>query len=145
MSTPDLWTTGVKVLLKAVIRERGFTQLKVQAELGWGRSYISQALNGSKALRFDVVLKILFVVGMEPTEFFARLSRQVNPEPPSEERAEAGGRLPSEDLCQLAELKQGLIVVARFLVDHHGLPANDVGALLDRKSATAGGRKAGTE
>ncbi len=62
-------------LLKNKIREHGFTQLKVQQRLGWGRSYISQLLIKQKALRLDQVLLILNVVGADPVDFFAELYR----------------------------------------------------------------------
>ncbi len=55
------------------IRERGFTQLEVQEELKWGRSYISQLLTRQKALRVEQVLQILKVIGVEPAEFWGEV------------------------------------------------------------------------
>ncbi len=63
----------VLTLLRNKIRERGFSQLDVQEVLGWGRSYISQLLTRQKSLRFEQVLLILSVIGIEPAEFFGEL------------------------------------------------------------------------
>lgn len=60
-------------LLRSRIHERGFTQLRVQEALGWGRTYISQLLRKQKSLRFDQILQILEVIEVEPAEFFADL------------------------------------------------------------------------
>ncbi len=60
-------------LLRAKIREQGFTQLEVQHALSWGRSYISQILNRQKCLRYEQVLLILKVIGIDPAAFFAEL------------------------------------------------------------------------
>ncbi len=60
-------------LLRNKIHERGFTQLEVQAALGWGRSYISQLLTRQKALRIEQVLLILGVIDIPAAEFFAEL------------------------------------------------------------------------
>ncbi len=60
-------------LLRQKIREQGFSQLKVQETLGWGRSYISQLITKQKALRFDQVEAILGVIGVETKDFFAEL------------------------------------------------------------------------
>ena len=61
------------VLLGNVIRQRGYTQLEVQQELRWGRSYISQLVTKQKSLRVEQVLLILGVIGIDPAEFFAEL------------------------------------------------------------------------
>ncbi len=45
----------------------------MQAELGWGRSYISQLLTRQKCLRMEQVLLILGVIGIQPAEFFSEL------------------------------------------------------------------------
>ncbi len=63
----------VLTLLRHRIRERGYTQLDVQKELGWGRSYISQLLTKQKALRVEQVLLILRVIGADPASFFGEL------------------------------------------------------------------------
>ncbi|MCP3961606.1 MAG: helix-turn-helix transcriptional regulator [bacterium] len=56
--------------LRNAVRDRGFTQMEVQHALGWGRSYISQLLTKQKSVRFDQILMILNVIGVEPGEFF---------------------------------------------------------------------------
>ena len=66
-------------LLRAKIHEQGFTQLKVQKALGWGRTYISQLFRKQKSLRFDQILQILGVIEIDPVDFFSefyRLPRQ---------------------------------------------------------------------
>ena len=65
----------ILTLLRNKIREQGFTQLQVQAELEWGRSYISQLLTKQKSLRVEQVLLILDVIGIDPSEFYAELYR----------------------------------------------------------------------
>ncbi|MCP3958965.1 MAG: helix-turn-helix transcriptional regulator [bacterium] len=59
--------------LRAVISGRGFTQMEIQSELGWGRSYISQLLTKQKSLRFDHILSILKVLDVAPEDFFGKL------------------------------------------------------------------------
>ena len=61
------------VHLRNVIRDRGFTQMEVQAALGWGRSFISQLLTRQKSLRLESLLMILKVVGVEPLSFFVEV------------------------------------------------------------------------
>ena len=58
-------------LLREKIRDQGFTQLKVQEALGWGRTYISQLFRKQKSLRFDQILSILEVIGIDAGEYFA--------------------------------------------------------------------------
>jgi transcriptional regulator with XRE-family HTH domain len=60
-------------LLRDKMRKQGYTQLEVQEHLGWGRSYISQLVTDQKGLRVDQLLCILFVIGVEPGEFFQEL------------------------------------------------------------------------
>lgn len=62
-------------LLRNKIREQGFTQLQVQAELAWGRSYISQLLTKQKSLRVEQVLRILQVIHVDPADFYKELYR----------------------------------------------------------------------
>lgn len=62
-------------LLRAKIHEQGFTQLKVQQALGWGRTYISQLFRKQKSLRFDQILQILGVIEIDPVDFFAEFYR----------------------------------------------------------------------
>ena len=58
-------------LLREKIRDQGFTQLKVQEALGWGRTYISQLFRKQKSLRFDQILSILHVIETPAPEFFS--------------------------------------------------------------------------
>lgn len=75
MLTVEKEIDRILTLLRNKIRERGFTQLQVQAELDWGRSYISQLLTKQKSLRVEQVLLILDVIGIEPADFYAELYR----------------------------------------------------------------------
>lgn len=58
-------------LLREKIRDQGFTQLKVQQALGWGRTYISQLFRKQKSLRFDQILQILEVIEVDARDFFS--------------------------------------------------------------------------
>ncbi len=73
MRQVDLEVDRYLALLRAKIREQGFTQLEVQQALSWGRFYISQILNRQKCLRYEQVLLILNVIGVDPAAFFAEL------------------------------------------------------------------------
>lgn len=87
------------VQLRTVIREKGFTQLDVQKELGWGRSYISQLFGRQKAIRLEQILMILKVVNVEPLAFFTEVYRpgegfsklQVTRPEPAEQAAKLRG------------------------------------------------------
>lgn len=127
MSTPEIWLEAAKNLLKVVIRERGITQLRIQEELGWGRSYISQALNEGKELRFEVVMQILFAIGMEPPVFFTRLAREIHPE-----ISEEAAKYP-----EVEELRRMVTGMAGLLIECCAVPANRVEAVLGRKPAAA--------
>jgi hypothetical protein len=71
-------------VLESMIRERSFTQKRIQEELGWGASFVSQMRNQHKELRVDPLLKILMVIGVEPSHYFAR----VFAEPPETENSD---------------------------------------------------------
>ncbi|MEM8931738.1 MAG: helix-turn-helix transcriptional regulator, partial [Acidobacteriota bacterium] len=73
--TVDKEIDRILTLLRNKIRERGFTQLQVQAQLEWGRSYISQLLTKQKSLRVEQVLLILDVIGVDPADFYGELYR----------------------------------------------------------------------
>lgn len=83
-------------LLRAKIHERGYTQLKVQRALGWGRTYISQLFRKQKSLRFDQILQILEVVEIDPADFFAEFYRL-----PHREIASTSGRIGPERRAHL--------------------------------------------
>ncbi len=67
-------------LLRRRIRSSGVTQVQIQEELGWGRSYISQLLTRLKCLRLEQLLRILAVIGADAEEFFQELYGR--PQPP---------------------------------------------------------------
>ena len=73
MRTVDRDLDRIVTLLRRLIRQRGFTQLEVQEDLGWGRSYISQLVNKQKSLRVEHVLMILKVIGVTPEDFFGEI------------------------------------------------------------------------
>ncbi len=84
----------VLTLLRNKIRERGFTQLEVQEALSWGRSYISQLLTKQKSTRYEQILLILDVIGVEPRDFFADLFQHLPARRPwSEPGTAVSGRL----------------------------------------------------
>ena len=56
--------------LRDVMRQHNWSQLDVQRELGWGRSYISQLMTRQKMLRVEQVLMILDVMGVDPATFY---------------------------------------------------------------------------
>ena len=108
-------------LLRAKIRERGYTQRDVQEHLGWGQSYLSQLLTKQKALRLEQILSILDVIGVDPRVFFLELYRQPQsawlstPKPPPDTFATAYQRMTA--------LTHGLrdLLLAKGLVTRTGL------------------------
>ncbi len=80
MASMDREVKQILTLLRSKIRESGYTQIQVQRQLDWGRSYISQLLNRGKALRVEQVLKILETIKVEPREFYAELYQFPRPE-----------------------------------------------------------------
>ncbi len=73
-------------LLREKIRDKGFTQLKVQEALGWGRTYISQLFRKQKSLRFDQILSILEVIDIDAGLFFAEFYALPHPEIDEDDR-----------------------------------------------------------
>ena len=110
------------LLLENKIRQRGFTQVAIQDRLGGGRSYISQLLSQSKGVRYDQVLSILAVAGVEPSEFFFELHRpaQYHSAVPS-----PAGEL-AEIRRQVAELASALRRFGRVLVKKRLMAERDV-------------------
>ncbi len=78
--------------LREVIRSSPLTQSEIQARLGWGRTYITQLLNGQKSLRLEQLLRILAALGIAPGEFFRSLYGQggLPPAAGGARRGEAG-------------------------------------------------------
>ncbi len=52
-------------LLRSRIWEAGATQLQVQQQLGWGRTYISQLVTRQKDLHFRHIFSVLDAIGDE--------------------------------------------------------------------------------
>ena len=69
--------------LRLKMKERGFSQVRVQDHLGWKGSYISQLFNRTKALRVEQLLMILDTIGIEPLEFFSEYYLLFKNPPPS--------------------------------------------------------------
>lgn len=67
----DAEVDSVLNFLRQKMKERGFSQVKVQSTLGWKGSYISQLFNRTKALRVEQILMILDVIGIEPLDFYS--------------------------------------------------------------------------
>lgn len=80
MASMDKQVEQILTLLRNRIRQSGYTQIEVQRKLHWGRSYLSQLLNGKKALRVEQVLRILEVIGIPARDFYADLYQFPRPE-----------------------------------------------------------------
>ena len=131
-------------LLREKIRDQGFTQLKVQEALGWGRTYISQLFRKQKSLRFDQILKIVQVIGLRTDEFFAEFYGLSHPEseggfyyysypagPRGFGRPQAVPAMPAPstvDAEQLNELHQTVSALKQALVEKGVLEAAEVAA-----------------
>ncbi len=113
----------VLLLLDNKIRQQGSTQVAIQKRLGWGRSYISQLLSQSKGMRYDQVLSILWVVEVEPSEFFFELYRpgryHSRVRPPADELAEV-----RREVAELGSALRrfGRVLVQRGLVADREIP-----------------------
>ena len=105
----------ILTLLRNKIRERGFTQLEVQAALGWGRSYISQLFTKAKTLRVDQILLMLNVIGVHPAEFYGELYRRPR-ETAAWEPTDAGAATDRESIDDLRHSSQELGAVMRGLL-----------------------------
>jgi transcriptional regulator with XRE-family HTH domain len=110
-------------LLRDKIQQRGYHQIEIQRELGWGQSYVSQLLTKQKGLRVEQVLLMLKVIGIHPAEFFGELYDW--PEPPAAGSRSAPAPLdpgrapePERQLTELAAQVQGLVglLVERRLI-----------------------------
>ena len=114
----------ILTLVRDKIRDRGFTQLEVQAKLGWGRSYISQLLTKQKQLRVDQLLTILDVLGVAPGDFFAELYPQ-QPDPFGLAPAPTAAGELAADYRRLRALLRGLVQV---LVDKDVVSVEEIAA-----------------
>ena len=63
----------ILIHLRQSMKQRRFSQVRVQKELGWKGSYISQLLNRTKALRVEQLLAILSVIDYRPVDFFCEV------------------------------------------------------------------------
>jgi transcriptional regulator with XRE-family HTH domain len=59
--------------LKTAIRRSKRSQRAIEAELGWGRGYLSQIFTGRIELKASMIFAVLEVLGVEPGEFFAAI------------------------------------------------------------------------
>lgn len=128
MKNLDREIERVLSLLRNKIRERGFTQLEVQDQLHWGRSYISQLVTRQKALRLEQILCILDVIGVSPTEFFGELygfDRRVGPFQ-DDLTASGAGSLPEELERQLVMARSLIDSYAELLVSKRYLDQSEV-------------------
>jgi transcriptional regulator with XRE-family HTH domain len=126
-------------MLRNKIRDRGFTQLQVQSDLKWGRSYISQLLTKQKSLRVEQVLQILDVIGIDPSEFFAELFKW------SEEGGLAkGGSYVNDPVAELEirrkldSLQTTLEGLVRLLVDKQLLVPSESASIFSGEAANRG-------
>ena len=128
-------------LLRSKIHEQGFTQLKVQRALGWGRTYISQLFRKQKSLRFDQILQILGVVEVDPADFFAEFYRLPRQDPGYVRNLLGGGGNdylgPGEDaaeaLALIAEQNPRSVVrsMVQLLVDKGLLSGSELRRVLE--------------
>ncbi len=103
-------------LLRAKILEKGYTQREIQSLLGWGPSYISQLMNQQKSLRFEQMLRILQVIGVDPLDFFAELYK-LDELPQAPASAAPDPALVAKLQQDLAEQRQLLRALTRLLAD----------------------------
>ena len=137
MKNLDREIERVLSLLRNKIRERGFTQLQVQDQLHWGRSYISQLVTRQKALRLEQILCILDVIQVSPTEFFGELyGFDRGSGPFQDDILEGADRAELEDLRRQLRLNRRLVdAYAEILVRQGLLPRTEVDAALQRVEA----------
>lgn len=104
--------------LRVALRRQGLSQREIQKRLGWGASFISQMFNGSKGLRLDAVLLMLYAAGLEPAVFFAEYFQWQGVPAPGEDAGAADGKR-QRDLDQLRWTLDGVVqqLVASRLLD----------------------------
>ncbi len=122
----------ILLVLRNVVLSRGYTQLEVQQDLGWGRSYISQLLTKQKSLRIDQALMILRVVGVDPGDFWAEVYRfgpfsETRPRRRGPSRRHAAPLPPDGDmLADLRRSKRLLERVVTVLIQKRLITAEDL-------------------
>jgi len=126
------------LMLRNKIRERGYTQLKVQADLKWGRSYISQLLTKQKSLRVEQVLQILDVIGINPAEFFSELFKWGPDEGGPARSSYANDPVHELEMRRkLDHLQASLEGLVRILVNNDIIAANESAAIFDGTAVAA--------
>ncbi len=102
----------ILIFLRSAIHDSGMTQLEVQEQLKWGRSYISQLVTKQKNLRVDQLLDILNITGVEPGDFWREVYQGYGAEKadisrPSQGRRETeASNATVQGLCRLLVEKQ---------------------------------------
>ena len=130
--------------LRQSIRDSGLTQLEIEEALEWGRGYITQLLYQRKGLRFDQVLQILNVCGVDAATFFDEIYGFDQPHAVTSSRGwPTIGLRPAAQPASTAELLDGLRrtrrlldAVVTVLTDKQLINAQE----LDDAVAKAGGR-----
>lgn len=134
MKNLDREIERVLSLLRNKIRERGFTQLEVQEQLHWGRSYISQLVTRQKALRLEQILCILDVIGVSPTEFFGELYG-FDARGPFQDDLLTGGPSPEEMEKQLRVTRELVQIYTELMVSKGLLSQQEADLALRRAEA----------
>lgn len=127
----DPAVTRMLKVLKEMAQARGFTQERIQAELGWGRSFISQMQNRHKELQVDPLLKILMVIGVEPGHYFAT----VFAEPPEGEHPDP---VAAELLKKSTVTDEVLFGLIDLLKSKEYVAADEAAGLIAKAAAAAG-------
>ena len=138
----------ILTLLRNKIREKGFTQLEVQERLSWGRSYISQLLTKQKSLRVEQILRILDIIGVEPSDFYSELYHlnpveqavrnvddYIDSSNDSASRMDTAGQADAanDDIRRRAEeMRSMLRAVVRLLVDKDVMSVDELNAAVRR-------------
>ena len=68
--------------LKTAMRLLDITNRRVETEMGWSHGYLSRIFAGTIELRFEHVIEIAGILGLQPAELFD-LAYPRLPEPPS--------------------------------------------------------------
>jgi transcriptional regulator with XRE-family HTH domain len=66
-------------LLRELLAQSGVSTADLEQRLGWQTGRLTAFIEGSQRLSFDDVSEILLLLGMTPTDFFARLYGSVPP------------------------------------------------------------------
>ncbi len=96
--------------LQATIRGAGWTQHRVEQELGWGPGYLSHLLHGRFDLKLRHVYEVLEVIGEDPYRFFLGVYGRPREEPETE--GEGRGLAPAQrqEILKLVEEQVGAVL-----------------------------------